>query len=447
MTALRKVPEQRYRSAAAFAADIERYLHGLPVLARGSSKLYRAGRFVARNRIVVAATSFAFAALIGGLIAVSLQAREAQKQRDVAVQEANRARTAKDFLVEMIGRADPYENAESATLIGAIKQSIPGIDARFSGQPQLEADMRYAIGYALQNLGEVAPARAQLEKALALRRSNGSPLDVAETLSALGIVSWWESDFKQGEQDFTQARELLGNAATPRAITLRVDALTNFAGMLIDAGDFGRSVKLSRDATALADTAPGISAATRAIVWGNLATAQESLKDFEAATASFDKTLQLQREATGELHPSYAVALNNQAHLFSDMGNPDKAIANLKESLRIRRKTLGENHPQVATALFNLAHVEVAAGAFDDAEQHALTALKIAEASYKTGHPRIGKSHEALAELYQKAGQPKLAREHALQAQRIYANAEGVDPAWSKRVDSMLAELGPAATK
>ena len=445
MTALRKDPEQRYRSAAAFAADIERYLHGLPVAARGASRLYRASRFIARNRAVVAVTTFAFVALVAGLIAVSLQAREAQKQRDLAVQEASRASNAKDFLVEMIGRADPFENATSATLIGAIKQSIPGIDARFAGQPQLEADMRYAIGYALQNLGEIPAAREQLEQALLLRRAHGSSLDVAEVLGALGIVCWWESHFKQGEQRYIQALDLLGNDASKRAVTLRVDDLTNYAGMLIDAGDFARSKELSLKALAEVDSSPYISSATRATVWSNLATAQESLKEFDDAIVSFDKTLELQRQVTGEMHPSYAVALNNQAHLFYDMGNSEKAITNLKESLHIRKQTLGENHPQVATALFNLAHVQIASGHFDAAEGNGLEALKIAEASYKAGHPRIGKAHEALAELYVKTKQPKLARKHALQAQAIYTQADGVDPAWKSQVDKMLADMDRAA--
>lgn len=441
MTALRKVPEQRYASAAAFAADLDRYLHGLPVQARGASKLYRAGRFIARNRIVVAATAFAFVALIAGLIAVSLQAREAQKQRDLALHEARRASSAKDFLIEMIGRADPFENAESASLIGAIQQSIPGIEARFSGQPELEADMRYAIGYALQNLGEVSAAREQLERALVLRREHGSALDTAEVLGALGLVCWWESDFKQGEQQFTRALSLLGDDESSRAVMLRVDALTNFAGMLIDAGDFQRSAQISHKSLSAAHDAPDLPASTRASMWGNLATAQESLKQYVAAMASFDKTLKLQREATGEMHPNYAVALNNQAHLFYAMGDPNGAIANLEESLHIRKQTLGESHPQVATALFNLAHVQIAAGDMKAAEHNGLDALKIAEASYQTGHPRIGKAHEALAELYIKTGQVELAREHALQAQAIYSRADGVDPAWKQQVNKMVKKI------
>lgn len=442
MTALRKQPQQRYASAAAFAADIGRYLHGLPVKARGASRIYRTGRFIARNRIVVAATAFAFLALLGGLVAVSLQAREAQRQRDVAMQEASRALNAKGFLAEMIGRADPYENSESATLIGAIKQSIPGIDARFAGQPLLEADMRYAIGFALQNLGEIEPASEQLEKSLALRQLHGSKFDIAEALGGLGIVDWWRSDFDRGEQRFQKALTLLGDDASERATQLRVDALSNLAGLLIDAGAYERSEAFSRQALAAAGNGEWISVSTRATLWGNLATAQESLKEFDAATVSFDKTLELQRQATGEMHPGYAVALNNQAHLFFDMGKPDLAIRNLKESLRIRRQTLGDKHPQVATALFNLAHVQIAAGDFPAAEKNGLQALEIAEASYAPGHPRIGKAHEALAELYLTTKQFALARQHAQMAHTIYANADNVDPAWIEQTDKLIAKLG-----
>ena len=440
MTALRKQPEQRYKSAASFAADIGRYLLGLPVKARGASTIYRAAKFVERHRMVVAAIAFAFFALIGGLVAVSLQAREAQRQRDLAMQEASRAQSAKDFLVEMIGRADPYENSESTSLIGAIKQSTAGIEARFKGQPQLEADMRYAIGFALQNLGEIEPAREQLEKALALRKEFGSKLDIAETTTALGIIDWWKSDFKAGEQHFRRALDLIDTDPSKRAGVLRVDALINFAGLLIDAGDYVRSESISRKALAAAEGVE-VPAATLATLWGNLATAQQGNNKLPEAAASFDKTVEMQRKATGEMNPAYAVVLNNQAHLFVAQSKPEKAIENLTRSLQIRRQTLGKNHPQIATALFNLAHVQIKTGDFAAAERNGLEALQIAQASYKPGHPRIGKAHEALAELYLKTNQIPLARKHALYAQAIYKKADGVDPAWIEAADSLLEKI------
>lgn len=440
MTALRKLPNERYTSAASLAADIGRYLSGLPVKARGASRTYRAGKFIMRHRLVVAAITFAVIALLGGLIAVSLQAREAQRQRDLALQEAERAKSAKDFLVEMIGRADPYESAESATLIGAIKQSIAGMETRFKGQPQLEADLRYAIGYALQNLGEIEPAQEQMEKALALRKQSGSTLDIAEATAGLGIVDWWKSDFKAGEMHFREALDLIDVDVSDRASVLRVDALINFAGMLIDAGDFPRSETISRKAIAAAEQWPDVPVATLATLWGNLATAQQGTGKLEAAEESFEKTLELQRKATGEMNPAYAIVLNNQAHLFLDQDEPEKAIENLTQSLKIRRQTLGKNHPQTATALFNLAHVQTKVGDFEAAERNGLEALQIAEESYEPGHPRIGKAHQALAELYLKTNQPSLARKNALYAQTIYKKASGVDPAWIETADALVEE-------
>ncbi|HEY7216037.1 MAG TPA: protein kinase [Thermoanaerobaculia bacterium] len=62
LKALRKEPESRYPSAAAFADDLKRYLAGRPVLARRGSLLYRAGKAVRRRRALLA--NLAFVALL-----------------------------------------------------------------------------------------------------------------------------------------------------------------------------------------------------------------------------------------------------------------------------------------------------------------------------------------------------------------------------------------------
>ncbi|MEM1080065.1 MAG: protein kinase, partial [Pseudomonadota bacterium] len=191
MTALRKSPQRRYASAAALAEDIDRYLNGLPVHARGASRWYRAGKFIQRHKAIVSVTSVAFAALSVALVLVFMQAQEAERQRDLARQQADAAASATEFLTEMISRSDPFANAESATLLGAMMQAIPTIEERFENQPELEADMRYAIGYALQNLGETDTSRAQFDRALDLRRQYGTALDVAEALGGLALVDWW----------------------------------------------------------------------------------------------------------------------------------------------------------------------------------------------------------------------------------------------------------------
>ena len=442
MTALRKEPGQRYASAAALSRDIERYLNGQPVAARGASTWYRAGKFIQRHRAGALAVLAIFIVLVGSLIVVARQAAEAQRQRDVARQEAARATAAKEFLVEIIGRSDPFENAESATLAGALRQSIPGIGERFGGQPLLEAEMRYAIGYALQNLGEIPAAREQLEAALALRETHGSRLDRAEALDGLGIINWWESNFEDGEVRFREALAQLGADNSEQAVLQRVETLANFAGMLSDAGRYAESAEISRQGLAIAEDAPFVALATLATLWSNLGTALSSIDgQRQAAVDALEKALDLQREATGEMHPSYAIALNNLALTHYELGDLEQSAELLARSLEIRRQTLGPDHPQTATALFNVAGVETAAGLYESAEEHALQALAVAQAGYAAGHPRIGKAHEFLSKVYLRTDRAALAQQHAQQALAIYRAAPGVDPTWIASVEGILAEL------
>ena len=65
--ALRKEPERRYRTVEDFAADVRRYLTGFPVLARGDGLRYRTGRFIRRNRVLVASAALAVVSLRVGL--------------------------------------------------------------------------------------------------------------------------------------------------------------------------------------------------------------------------------------------------------------------------------------------------------------------------------------------------------------------------------------------
>jgi len=79
LTALRKEPERRYRSAAELFADLRRYGAHLPIEARPDSRGYRATRFVRRNPITVAATTLVVLSLIAGLAFSTWQYRRARE--------------------------------------------------------------------------------------------------------------------------------------------------------------------------------------------------------------------------------------------------------------------------------------------------------------------------------------------------------------------------------
>lgn len=84
---LDKEPARRYGSADQLAADLRRYLQGEAVLARGDSVLYRAGKFVRRHWVGVAAS----AAIVGSLALVAIQAdRNAREQARLRAVSENR---------------------------------------------------------------------------------------------------------------------------------------------------------------------------------------------------------------------------------------------------------------------------------------------------------------------------------------------------------------------
>lgn len=447
MTGLLQDPNDRYADAQELSEELDRFLRGEPVRARGASRLYRASRFVSRYRGAVAATVVIFLVLVAGLLAVRHQAQEAQLQRDLARAEAERATAAQEFLVRMIQRADPFENADEPTLAGALKLAIPELDTEFENQPELVADLRYAIGYALQNLGDIGPARFQLERALEARIALGDRLGQAKALDGLAIVDWWESDFDSAEARFQQARELL--AALPddveEAPRFEVSMLGNWSAMRIDAGDYPGSEALALEALERASGRSDIELDTQAAIWSSLATAREGLERREEALDAFQRTLELQRQATGEMHPSYAIVLNNLGLLYFGMNRLEDAIDAMTESVQIRRQTLGSEHPQTATALFNLARLQTLAGNLEPAESLAREALDVARGGWGSGHPRIGKAHEALSIVLKAQGRFQEALEQVTKAIEIYRNAPGVDPAWlenaQKLGDDIVLEL------
>jgi len=84
LMAMRKECERRYQSVEQLSADIDRYLSGMPVVARQDSFTYRAGKFIRRNRLAVTAAALVFGSLVAGVVVSVHQARQAEAARQAA---------------------------------------------------------------------------------------------------------------------------------------------------------------------------------------------------------------------------------------------------------------------------------------------------------------------------------------------------------------------------
>ncbi len=103
LRALARRPADRYRSVDALLDDLDRWLAGLPVRARTPSVAFRLRRFVARHPWGVAAGSTA----VVGLVMLSIMASWFGWRANEASQ---RAVLSRDFLLEMLGRAESQQH-------------------------------------------------------------------------------------------------------------------------------------------------------------------------------------------------------------------------------------------------------------------------------------------------------------------------------------------------
>jgi eukaryotic-like serine/threonine-protein kinase len=91
LMAMRKDPARRYQSVDQLAEDIHRFLDGRPILARKDSLSYRAGKFVRRHRLMIAAAAVVVASLLSGIVIAMVQARRAERRLEQMVELANRS--------------------------------------------------------------------------------------------------------------------------------------------------------------------------------------------------------------------------------------------------------------------------------------------------------------------------------------------------------------------
>ncbi|HET7468055.1 MAG TPA: serine/threonine-protein kinase [Gemmatimonadales bacterium] len=227
LAALRKEPSRRYQSVEQFSADIRRHLEGLPVRARPDTFRYRAGKFVRRNRGMVAAGVLAGVTLVGGTIATAWQAREARAAQARAERRFNDVRK--------------LANAVLFDYHDAIKD-LPG------STPVRERLVRDALGY-LDTLAHEAHGDASLQRELARAYRRVADVQGGSMTANLGDTEGALASYRKS----VRILEDLFAADSADARTRRdlAGVTSDLGTLLFDTGDVAGSLALARRAWAL----------------------------------------------------------------------------------------------------------------------------------------------------------------------------------------------------
>ena len=388
-TALRKEPERRYGSVEQFAADLERWSNGHPVLARPDRFGYRAAKFIGRRRLELAAAGLVAVTLLGGVVTTARQAARA---------EAERARTGaiNEFLLTMLGAADPGSLGPDATVRAVLDSAALRADA-LADQPDLEAEVRVAIGRTYLGLGEYPLAREHLLRALELRRAAAPAGDRATALVLGAVARTHESagDYATGDSLHQAALAMFLARASGDDRELGA-MLSNAAQSRHNIGDLDEAERLQRAAIAARERINGPADPELVVSFNNLALVMLDRGDLAAADSLQAQAVATARLAHGERHPVLAAALGNYAGVLDRRGRFHEADSVLQLTLALRRDLLGTEHPDYAWTLFNHAQILAKLERWAEAATRAREVLALRGRSLPDAHPAVATAMQAL---------------------------------------------------
>ncbi len=159
--ALKKVPGERYETAAAFNDDLQRYLEHKPVRARPDTLSYRVRRFVRRNRGGLAGASVAIVAVMTAAGVAVRQAWQAERARDGAQFQTERAEATRQLQTLLLSQVGTTALSQKQLL----DKGMQMFEAGKSTDPRVTISMQLSFADRYSELERNEEARAILLRA------------------------------------------------------------------------------------------------------------------------------------------------------------------------------------------------------------------------------------------------------------------------------------------
>lgn len=422
--ALRKRPHERYPSVAALQADIQRWLQGEAVWARGMGRLYRLRKFLWRHRLAsvlvgawVVAMSIVTPMLWLQASALRAERDEVRRQLQRADEERRHAEQVTAFIEQTFAMADPGRALGDALSITEILDTaLRSLQHHRIEQPRLQHRLQMSLVRVMLSLGRPDDAAAALESApvgldrlamiqrtralaeLALARSDtpealrhsaaaiqglaaGPPID-ADTVARTWLTRAHALRATQPAAALQAIEHTLTalEQVTPPPAEVRSSAISLRARLLLAAGRPAEALQelqglLVWQRAHLPHQHPAVLETLRL-----LAVQHKNSGDHEQALRHVEEQVQLALQVFGERSVRVAQALNARGNVHMDRGMADAAAADYSRSLDLLVARLGAQHSHVAQVHYNLGEVERLLRLRPlQAETHYREAIKIAQ--------------------------------------------------------------------
>ncbi|MGH9755217.1 MAG: protein kinase domain-containing protein [Blastocatellia bacterium] len=325
LMAMRREPERRYESVGQFSEDIRRHLEGLPVIARQETIGYRAGKFIRRHKLGVAATALVILSLIGGIAMTNYQARRAERRFQQVRKLAN------TFLFDFHDKIQNLPGSTEAREM-VVKTALEYLDS-LAQEAEGDTSLLLELAAAYDKVGDV--------------QGNPSSANLGHSAAALDS---YRKGLALAEQS---ARH---EPANPKALQALITSQSKIGFLQLHLGNAALAKQSLNDGMSSANALLALNANNPetlrllATCYGMLAGTEMETGDPAAAVSRYQESLEIFRrldrlQSSPQTRQSLAYTFGRIGFCLQEMGGLNDAMENWRQAMSLR-ETIVKEQPE-----------------------------------------------------------------------------------------------------
>jgi eukaryotic-like serine/threonine-protein kinase len=396
LTALKKVPDERYPTVDAFAEDIQRYLQRRPVLARPNRPLYRTLMFIRRHRLAFITGMLLLSILVTASALVGWQARIALAQR-------RRADETKSLIINMLFDAHSYRGVgKPAPSLEFLRQTQQRLAALPTSDVKTRVQILNVLSAGLLSQQDTKGAEAANNQATQEADILG-PWDPQKLRSRL--FRSWVLFFRGQTDKICPEVDLLLKDMRQYGSALPED----FAGawrirsaIAAQQGDFSKAISAALEALRIAESHPALCRNQAVLAMVDLCTAYQCAGQKELAVKTGDLAVKraLDTYSQSTTHPNVLKARVAFYGALARSGQAGRAIHLTQAAIQDASALFGPSCRLVGLELKELAEIQMEAGQWRAARQSIEQSRSILSGHYQHDSP----AYAALLKLRSEIG-------------------------------------------
>ncbi len=347
LKALKKRPEDRYATAEAMREDLQRHLDGEPVLARPDSAAYRLRKFVARHRVVVAASGVVALALLSATGVSLRQARVAQQQTRTA--EAVQSFLEDIFKANSAAQPDPTR-ARQTTARELLDLGAGQIDRALSDAPEAKLQVLKMLTDLYDDLDLQSQVIELASKRVRLAREVHGPRDLtlADALIELAFVQNNAGDTDAANAAETEAAHVLdANPDAPMRLRARLDTAMAAGDSHSSEEAAAQRLHIEHAVALLSEGPPTLDLLSALQVKSNVMDRQG---DAAASMAAVSQAITATEAMGGRARAGLPDLYRSLAAAQARQGAGTEAEASYRKALQVAQANVGEATPEILNA-------------------------------------------------------------------------------------------------